>query len=100
MIAWNRILETERIKKLPSIVIETPHHRQPPKRIASEQANHRSRKPATIFATKSALSNNAASGGMGNFVFVQNRRCQVQVGRPVGWFGTGNRPYQVGHRQT
>jgi hypothetical protein len=30
MIVWNRILETERIKKLSLIVIESPHHRQPP----------------------------------------------------------------------
>jgi hypothetical protein len=38
------------------IVIEPPHHRKPPQRIASEQANHRSRKLSTTFATKSARS--------------------------------------------
>jgi hypothetical protein len=35
-------------------VIEPPHHPPPPQRIASEQANHRLRKPSTTFATKSA----------------------------------------------
>jgi hypothetical protein len=43
-------------------VIEPPHHRQPPQRIASEQANHRLRKPSTTFATKSALSGGSQGG--------------------------------------
>jgi hypothetical protein len=36
------------------IVIEPPHHRQSPQRIASEQANHSAIKQAKTFATKSA----------------------------------------------
>jgi len=36
------------------VVIEPPHHRPPPQRIASEQRNHCSRKASTTFATKSA----------------------------------------------
>src|SRR5262249_34195128 len=38
------------------LVLQPPHHRQPPQRIASERRNHRSPKPSTTFATKSARS--------------------------------------------
>jgi hypothetical protein len=37
------------------IVIEPPHHRQSPQRIASEQANHSATEQAKTFATKSAI---------------------------------------------
>jgi hypothetical protein len=38
------------------VVIEPPHHRSPPQRIASEQQNHCSAEPPTTFATKSTPS--------------------------------------------
>src|SRR5262249_32441453 len=37
-------------------MIEPPHHRPPPQRIASQRPNHFARKPSITFATKSALS--------------------------------------------
>jgi len=30
MIAWDLVIEAERIEQLPLLVIEPPHHRQPP----------------------------------------------------------------------
>ena len=30
VIAWNDLIEAERIEQLPLVVIEPPHHRQPP----------------------------------------------------------------------
>src|SRR5262249_36517944 len=54
VIIRNDLFEAERIEKLPLVPVEPPHHRSPPQRIASERRNHRSRKPSTIFATKSA----------------------------------------------
>src|SRR5262245_29465155 len=56
VIIRNDLFEAERIEKLPLVPVEPPHHRSPPQRIASERRNHRSRKPSTIFATKSAMS--------------------------------------------
>src|SRR6185503_17925970 len=56
MILWNDLFERERIEQLSLVMIQPSHHRPPPQRIASEQANHRSRKPSTPFATKSARS--------------------------------------------
>src|SRR5262249_14688721 len=56
VIIRNDLIEAERIEKLPLVPVEPPHHRSPPQRIASERPNHRSRKPSTTFATKSALS--------------------------------------------
>jgi hypothetical protein len=41
------------------IVIEPPHHRPPPQRIASEQRNHCSPKSSNSFATKSEQSGHA-----------------------------------------
>jgi hypothetical protein len=61
MILGDRILETERIKKPSLIVIDPPHHRQPPQRTTSEQANHRSDRSSTTFATKSALNLSAGT---------------------------------------
>src|SRR5437870_3355592 len=43
-------------KQLPLVVIDPPHHRPPPQRIASGRPNHFARKPSITFATKSALS--------------------------------------------
>src|SRR5262249_35260325 len=70
VIIRNGLIEAERIEKLPLVPVEPPHHRSPPQRIASERRNHRSRKPSTTFATKSALSGRrsmsaptSASGG-------------------------------------
>src|SRR5262249_1586652 len=50
------LIEPELIEKLFLLVLQPPHHRQPPQRIVSERRNHRSRKPSTTFATKSATS--------------------------------------------
>ena len=38
-----RPLQDRMNKQLPLVVIEPPHHRPPPQRIASQQPNHRSR---------------------------------------------------------
>src|SRR5262249_27378694 len=54
MIVRYRLLKAERIKQLSLFVIEPPHHRPPPQRIASQRANHSTPKPSTTFATKSA----------------------------------------------
>jgi hypothetical protein len=56
VIVRNNLFNTKRIKQLALVVIEPPHHRSPPQRIASERPNHCSRKPSTTFATKSATS--------------------------------------------
>src|SRR5262249_13473738 len=56
MIVRYRLLKAERIKQLSLFVIEPPHHRPPPQRIASQRANHSTPKPSTTFATKSANS--------------------------------------------
>src|SRR5262245_62172647 len=59
MIVRNGLFKTESIKQLPLVLIEPPHHRPSPQRIASQQPNHRSRKPSMTFATKSALMRHA-----------------------------------------
>src|SRR5262249_33520384 len=56
MIGRYHLVEPELIEEVFLLVLQPPHHRQPPQRIASERRNHRSRKPSTTFATKSALS--------------------------------------------
>src|SRR5262249_52583899 len=61
VIIGNHLIEAERIEKLPLVLVEPPHHRSPPQRIASERRNHRSRKPSTTFATKSARSGSHSS---------------------------------------
>src|SRR5262249_53374054 len=53
MIVRYRLLKAERIKQLSLFVIEPPHHRPPPQRIASQRANNSTPKPSTTFATKS-----------------------------------------------
>src|ERR1051325_10999330 len=59
VIVGDNLFQRERIEKLCLVTIEPPHHGLPPQRIASKQANHRSRKPSTTFATKSARTRSA-----------------------------------------
>jgi hypothetical protein len=65
MIIRNGLIKTKRIEKLTLVVIEPPHHRSPPSRIASEQQNHRSQISPTTFATKSAITGSRASQLLG-----------------------------------
>jgi len=64
MIVRYRLLKAERIKQLSLLVIEPPHHRPPSQRIASQRANHSTRKPSTTFATKSATSGHEGGGSV------------------------------------
>ena len=61
VIVRNSLIETKRIEKLALVVIELPHHRSPPQRIASGQQNHCSARSPTTFATKSAKRRRSAA---------------------------------------
>src|SRR5215510_494334 len=46
------LIEPELVEELFLLVLQPPHHRQPPQRIASERWNHYRRTPATDFCNK------------------------------------------------
>ena len=52
VIARNDLIEAERIKKLPLVLIKPPHHRPPPPPIDPERRNHGSPTHATDFCNK------------------------------------------------
>src|SRR5262249_1467833 len=76
MIVRYRLLKAERIKQLSLFVIEPPHHRPPPQRIASQRANHSTPKPSTTFATKSAQSGHIAAFGVKRTSFARSEFCR------------------------
>src|SRR5262245_52203015 len=85
------LVEPELVEKLFLLVLQPPHHRQPPQRIVSERRNHRSRKPSTTFATKSAKTRHLQCSkacichpkGLGHYVTVPIalcwRRCLLEA---------------------
>src|SRR5262252_188115 len=82
VIIRNDFIEAERIEKLPLVPVEPPHHRSPPQRIASERRNHRSRKPSTIFATKSATNGLMRC----NKIVGDTTPSQTNLGQQIGTF--------------
>jgi hypothetical protein len=52
VILWHRIIEIERIGKLPLILLEPPHHYPSPPQVAPGSPNHGPPLPTTDFCNK------------------------------------------------